>query len=648
MPIRSTDRRGYAQAMFLVVLTLLTSLTMLVLTAVNTDLKSSHADVALAQARALAETGLEEFDSQLLQNTDTTLDRLLQNTDGTLLDSTANAGNTAALATMPTYHRWMTYQPAAGAGLTNRSAGATTGTAQVCQVGGKDDYTRDCFYVDVDRAPKTTTVAGQTATSDPLVTITVIARTRCAGSAATCTYAALAQRLRNRQLFDYLFYTQFDALDPTLYPLATTDGSLTQSQATTLCGNRYATRTLSAAAGDGPEITATGGVTAPRDPRCLEVTYQADPSRQTGDIIRGPVFTNDDRIVVCGTPQFTDPVTVAGDGVTDPTAAGGRTFWASAKDLQATAADTGCANSQPLNAAGTGAATGHPCQGTCTLRLPPSNLSAPAFQAATAPTYQVSPIAAGPVGITVNAPAAGAPTSTLTFTNAKDATGAPITTPRPLPANNLLYVNGDVQLGGTGGAPSVLGGKLNIFAAGTLTVTGDARYCARPSTTALCDVSSSGPITDAGFTGRLTTLNADSNDLLVLMAGGSIQLAQPPAMSTHRELDGLLVALGNAVSVQNWQTPQSWAGDPAADPVLHFFGAMAGKYQGVFGSYNAALGSITSGYHKDFYFDSRLRDNAISLPYYPLSPGEPNWVRVDTSDVPGQLTCRQAQAPGCP
>jgi hypothetical protein len=659
--IRAIDRRGYAQALFLIVLTLLTSLTLLVLSAVDGDLKASHDDVALAQARALAETGLEEFDSTILQtsSTEATLNQLLQRP--------ALQDNSATLPALATYHRWSTYQPQ-GSGLVNRSGGSATGTAQACtDNAGRADYTRDCFYIDLDPATTTNNLGvGQSTTEAPMVLITVISRTRCAGSAEGCTYASLQQRVRNRQLFNYLFYTQFDALDPSLYNGSGNTANLTAAQANAACANRYAERQLNTAPSsadrdDYAAALAGGGTAAPRDPQCLEVAYQADPSGY-GDVVRGPVFTNDDRIVVCGSPAFTDPVTVAGSGASSNS----RKFWASAKAVRATSSDVGCNNSRPVDytslqqnptsPALAGEASGRACAPVdCTLRLPAKSVSGPAVRVATLPQYQLTPVTAGrPVDILIKAPAAGSATSTMTISNARDATGATVSQADiPLPSNYLVYVNGDVRI--SNGATSTLAGKLNVYAEGNLTVAGDVRYCARgASLTNACDTSA---VTATGFKTRVAKLDADTTDLLVLMAGGSIQFTKPDvtgatAGQTQRELDALIVSLERAVWVQEWSTAQSWAGDASPNPVLHFYGAMAAKYQGVFGSYNSAFAGITAGYHKDFYFDKRLRNNLIALPYYPLSPGESNWVRVDTSDVPPRLACAQASRglaqPLCP
>ena len=86
--------------------------------------------------------------------------------------------------------------------------------------------------------------------------------------------------LRRRTFIDYLYYTDYETLDPALYtgPLFTGDSTYTPAQATTNC-TRYAYASPTRGTG------------------CTEINFI------TADNVNGPLHTNDS-FLVCGAPHF--------------------------------------------------------------------------------------------------------------------------------------------------------------------------------------------------------------------------------------------------------------------------------------------------------------------------------------------------------
>ena len=106
-------------------------------------------------------------------------------------------------------------------------------------------------------------------------------------------------------------------------------------------------------------------------------------------------------------------------------------------------------------------------------------------------------------------------------------------------------------------------------------------------------------------------------------------------------VDAAMTALGNSPGVANsngsiygsqWQTPNPSLQNPSCvidAPDLTINGAMISQYQGTFGQYLGLYPStnpcLISGYHKHFFWDSRL---AYQQPPFALSPGSANFVEM--------------------
>ena len=111
-------------------------------------------------------------------------------------------------------------------------------------------------------------------------------------------------------------------------------------------------------------------------------------------------------------------------------------------------------------------------------------------------------------------------------------------------------------------------------------------------------------------------------------------------------VDAAMTALGNSPGVADsngsiygaqWQTPNPNAQNPAClinAPTLTINGAMISEYQGTFGQYlglyPATNPCLLSGYHKHFFWDSRL---AYEQPPFALSSGSGNFVEMGFAEV---------------
>ncbi len=111
-------------------------------------------------------------------------------------------------------------------------------------------------------------------------------------------------------------------------------------------------------------------------------------------------------------------------------------------------------------------------------------------------------------------------------------------------------------------------------------------------------------------------------------------------------LDAAMTALGDVPGVSNsngsvyapqWQTPNPNKQNPEClvdAPTLTLNGAMISQYQGTFGQYlglyPATNPCLLSGYHKHFFWDSRL---AYEQPPFALSSGSGNFVEMGLTEV---------------
>ncbi|MDZ7372349.1 MAG: DUF4900 domain-containing protein [candidate division KSB1 bacterium] len=157
----------------------------------------------------------------------------------------------------------------------------------------------------------------------------------------------------------------------------------------------------------------------------------------------------------------------------------------------------------------------------------------------------------------------------------------------------ILFVQGDVEISGT------LDGQLTVVATELIRIVDDLRYAA----------------SDAS--GRPAE---GCDDLLGLISGGDVVVADTPPNRNDVVIDASILALGNSFTVENYNSG-------SARGYLRLWGSLAQKVRGPVGTFG--YGGSQTGYLKDYHYDLRLLN--VVPPYYP-STGQYriySWQEVD-------------------
>jgi hypothetical protein len=297
------------------------------------------------------------------------------------------------------------------------------------------------------------------------------------------------------------------------------------------------------------------------------------------DVVTGPVFTNDEFILVCGEPTFNGKVYARPKASEKP--------MRSAFDLGI--ADCG---TTPTNGA---------LQASQSLRLPPSRST---FLTVRDSNDDVRDIGAKTGGQRTEITFSGRDLEYIEVSNAAKACASRPNKKLVLNDDQVVTVAGDAVICG-----GLFEGRSSLFVQGKVTLVDDLTYTSR-----------TGP----------------DSDVLGINAGGDIEiLSEPgpcPTGADTFKLDAILISLGGTV----------YAGDmlPLLQPgecaqTLEFFGAVASKYQGVYGLYDSQGGAPVAGFVKKFTHDDRSAYDLRFLPPRIVSPSGLQWVRLDLAEVQG-------------
>ncbi len=404
--------------------------------------------------------------------------------------------------------------------------------------------------------------------------------------------------LRVATYLDYLYYTDLEIADPLI---ATSQGSL--------CAAPRHSYT---------QGSVTGYDTTGSNPNsCSLIYFYGTSTRQ--DVINGPLHTND-RLRVCGTPQFKGEASTSYPGYT-PTSATpvkpGDKLWLG---------NTGCSNNPQflVNADTTNIDYGD------TIPPLPSNSALKTYTGGatggcyyTGPTSIVFNSTGGSTAMTV-----WSPTTTTASPGCPLGNGATAASAQSgkLPDNGVIYVdnttsskcsgqnnknllgypkNGDVTTptkyqctDGDAFVQGNLNGQVTIGANHDIVVTGDVLYHDKAK----------------GSTSYQGT------DILGLIANRFVSVYHPVDSSGNEvagfiqnpEIDGAIL------SVQHSFWNQSYAKGAAANlGTLTVFGAIAQEYRGPVGTFNGSTGASVTGYIKNYNYDNRLK--YLAPPYF-LNP----------------------------
>jgi hypothetical protein len=109
----------------------------------------------------------------------------------------------------------------------------------------------------------------------------------------------------------------------------------------------------------------------------------------------------------------------------------------------------------------------------------------------------------------------------------------------------------------------------------------------------------------------------------------AVPLCDPAPLNstTGLTIDAAILALNDEFAVNNYQLDNA-AGN--TDGTLTVYGAIAQDWRGAVGQFNSQSGALTSGYSKNYLWDSRLE--YVTVPAY-LNPGTPSWSLTSTGVI---------------
>jgi Tfp pilus assembly protein PilX len=358
---------------------------------------------------------------------------------------------------------------------------------------------------------------------------------------------SLVATYRRRSFVDFVWFTQWETLDPLAYSPTASFGP---SQAAANCDDPRTVRD-----------TASSN-------RCTEIQFI------TGDYIKGPLHTNDESFLTCGNPQFGrtgDRIEIAGPMPGNVEACTSNPNWAGTRLAPAPTLSMPPSNSQLSGLAD--AANGYRFTGNTCLRFNGTTVDYWSGAQATTPSWNSTS--------TTATPCTGPQTGTLAWP--------------PPNGNKVIYVQngagctssysyrqtynnnvncGDVMVWGTYGIDATIGAQNDIIVKDDLLKTGD-------SMLGLIANNFVRVYHPATMSSGNCSAGSGSND---------------PRMLGNVEIDAAILALNHSFIVDNW-------GCGSSQGNLKVVGAIAQYYRGPVGT----SGGGTSGYYKDYNYDDRLR-----------------------------------------
>lgn len=265
-----TGDEGIALATAVVIVTIVFMLLAAVVLPVASDQATAVRSRRLTEARALADTVLNELFAEIGE--DPEADPVL-------------AGRVS---------------PGVQVGLAGPTAGWAHWDTDAAAAVPCPDITEPCFYYAIDPPARVAAETSATAGDDYAVA-EVTVRTGCNAAGQHCVQRRVQQRLKRRRLLDYALFTDFETLKPGLYETAAQN-----AWAANACNRRADVNNLSS-----PPRTAPDG-TPYRDGQCAEVVFIGFGAGAS-NLVKGPIHTNDPQFWVCGSPTFTGRVEATGD-----------------------------------------------------------------------------------------------------------------------------------------------------------------------------------------------------------------------------------------------------------------------------------------------------------------------------------------------
>lgn len=620
--IRRRSRRAFAMALMLIVLMVLTVVTITLVGTGVRDQQSARLSAGRGEARLLATSVLEDFAARLKEDP-TGLYDLLGSSAGDLCP--AQSGPQTALPCTPSsvfdgYDRALRRDGQSVKWVVLPSVGRVSQTATGGAVGSTtcavDDFTQDCFYVEIPAADRL-----GPANAPGSFMLRVNLRLRCGGVESRCIYSSFEQRVRRVQFYDFALANEFSTLDPkALFPQGSYVDQGNVNHKNYAAYNEYVARCVKRAASrdrttsfevftgttdakntDTAAAFAWDGIT-PGLPftGCVDVSYTADSSGPGKDTLNdASIYAKDDWISVCGSPGI-GSVFLSGPG-------------------------------RPGSPSWSNGMTGFSVPANC-----PSSTTSPAVKELNVPVMSL------PSGSDV-----------LAATGVSSPPALTSGTPQVIDLNGksgLIVYRGD-NIASTLDAVvyGTVTGNVSVVVQGSVAIIGDVKYANRSDTS-----------------NQVLSLTASERIEIWQSCFGANDPTQPdpaqfaswwdpqrsciPAAPADRTVHGVLTSPEGYIGVPDWLTNYDYSSaECAADASLpcrdqaklNFYGSMTSKFQGVFGSFTASGGTteLVSGFFKNFEHDKRLtrltngENLTLTLPSYLVESATPVWVRLDLSEV---------------
>jgi type II secretory pathway pseudopilin PulG len=594
---RDQNEEGFALATCMMIVVAIFLLLAAILQPLSRDITTTRRFLSAASDRQLAESVLNEL--YTIQSRSVSVPR--HTLPGRVDPSTSGTVNDVKKA--GTFFGWGQFNAAAG-----RYETCGSDSSKIPVIPNNNDTARlvgtSCYYYSVLQ-------------SSTIVTVEVTTRSGCNAVGRNCVFKRYQQRWKRRSFLDYAIFTDQETLAPSLYPateavstwtIARTGGTHKvykqwaedhcadqKEQLTDFTGGSKFEATygpsltgpgdthrrqmpISSTTGLWTAFSSAGALVGPRQPKeyrhedCFDIAYTENSG--SGDVIDGPIKTNDPYLWYCGAPTFSQTVAANGPALVATPATNTANYFR--KSLQ-----TGCL---------TGTA-GKPKNATAGE---PSVVPQP---------YDAIPTDLGEywrfAAIKIKSPTAGGPAVvTLKGTNIADITGeSGILRPdQKLPARSLIFVNGDLTLASTSAAVT---SGVTFMATGAITITGNIV----------------GPPTPASETGIM------SSDV-GLIAQGPVKISK----DVVTQVDASLMSLTEAVYVTNWD--KCVAPETCSRAALSLTGAVIGRYRPVFGTYSGD-GALINGMRKNIRYPTHHKPN----PPYFLTPVNATWERIDLTEI---------------
>lgn len=415
------------------------------------------------------------------------------------------------------------------------------------------------------------------------------------------TTRTVAATLRRRSFLDYLYFTDYETVDPALY----TGTPFTPAVAQTRCAKYYY-----GGFNNQRDVNGRSDFTGDSD---SSGSYCSDINFISADTLNGPMHTND-AFLVCGSPNF------LGDASTSWPGSGGLMY----------RVNSSCGAAAPVFANPTDPQLLPP------LTMPPSNSAIKSETAAGLGGCLYT----GPTRIRLNAD--GTMTVNSPFSNQTNNTPCPKSGTGALPSNGVIYVQNVPSVttdpNYTSGCPYSVAGRVHPLG---MPIASDLSTYGCRNGDVFVEGTLDGQLTIAAENNIVVTWHLQydgglsGTDLLGLVANNFVEIYHPVSCTsqtsacnlnanfpletprnakfTEPTLHAANLSVNHSVRVQQWNR-----GAPLGS--FHVRGVFAQRYRGPVGTNSG--GTIASGYTKDYVYDQRLK--YLSPPKF-LDPVASQW-----------------------